>query len=249
MPFPPIVLLISIIVNLLFAFGCYSLVKRMTRKNPHSKRYAWGAFWVWYLLPVPFVAWQFMKMPLPSDDYMIKHFNEHRQELEFVVKRYREEHLVRDPVNKIWWNTAPEVKTAMNKADVRFVTRKSGPQWHDEPYSIESERAFMKKIKSREINLALDKTRSSVIVVLKNSDSPSLREGASISKTYLYLPQVPRLDGNKVLFPVLDGDHKDHQRYILLKKSLDVFPHNWEHGECFLRALEPQWFIELCKSY
>ena len=241
-------ILVIAVINLSLAIVIYFVVKKLAAKSTHAKRWAWLSVVLWYVIPVPFVLWTLFVLPLPSDEYMTEHFYQHRQEFDAMVKAYREEHLLKDP--RANWDDPEEIQQAKIKADVWNLTSMSGNRWHENPYSIEAAKDFRHLIRSGPMRTAKDHSLDGVIVLLNIGHESSLREMAQVSKWYLHIPLVPKIENDKLLLPV-DAVQNEYtkQRYLGVKESLDYYPENWERGECFVKPLDAQWFIQLCKSY
>lgn len=248
MDFLSTALLVGGIINLFLAISIYFLVKKLTNKSRHPKRWAWLAVAIWYALPLPYIWWQFYVMPLPSDEYMTSHFHKHRGEFEALVKAYREQNSTSDPTTH--WDFPEHIRDVKTKTDVWRLTSKSSMRWFENPYSVEAAKLFHEKRTRGDVNVFKNHGFDGVIVIMNNARYHSLRERAEISKSYLHIPQIPRIENSKLLYPVNPSSSKyAKQRYLVIKESLDNFPDHWERGECFLKPLDAQWFIQLCKSY
>jgi hypothetical protein len=233
---------------LLLTVALYFMAKNFKANSTYAKRLEWLVFSMCLGVISSFILWKLIVLPLPTDEYMTKYFNEHRDEFDVLVKAYRESHLLEDP--RADWDYSAEIEEIKKKSDVWYVTSVSGMQWHENPYSMEAAEDFRKRRENMSITIDSDRARAGVIVVLNNSNTSSIKELALIDKSYLHIPMIPRIENNKLLYPV-DGSKSKYakQRYIALKSSLNYYPENWERGECFVRPLDAQWFIYLCKAY
>jgi hypothetical protein len=68
---------------------------------------------------------------------------------------------------------------------------------------------------------------------------------ASLSKTLLNFPEIPRIKDGVLIGPGVDEKKQiDHPMFSRVLPSLnDYLP---KKGYCVLRQIEPQWFIDVC---
>lgn len=233
---------------LLLTVALYFMAKNFKANSTYAKRLEWLVFSMCLGVISSFILWKLIVLPLPTDEYMTEHFNNHRQEFDTLAKAYRESHLLQDP--RAQWDDAEEIQEAMRKTGIWYLTSKSGMEWHENPYSLAAAQDFDRRRQNGSVDTARNRSRKGVIFELNNGQSISFREGAQVSKSYLHIPQIPKIENGRLLYPVNASKSKyAKQRYIALKSSLNYYPDNWENGECFIKPLDVQWFIELCKSY
>lgn len=206
-------ILVIAVINLSLAIVIYFVVKKLAAKSTHAKRWAWLSVVLWYVIPVPFVLWTLFVLPLPSDEYMTEHFYQHRQEFDAMVKAYREEHLLKDP--RADWDHSVEMDEIKRKANVWYLTSMSWNVWHENPYSVEAAKEFDRRLINGEVGVLKDHSRDGVIVVLNVGFELSIREMAQVSKEYLHIPLVPKIENGKLLLPVDSvQDEYTKQRYL-----------------------------------
>ena len=243
-----LVLLAGGVINLLLAVAIYFIVKKLARRSLYAKRWSWLAVVVWYAMPLPYIWLKFNVLPLPSDEQMAQHFYSNRADFDALVKAYRAENSTANPAT--FWDAPDNIKEIKKRVDVWRLTSESAMTWFDNPYSVEAAERHMASIRSGEINTIKNHSLDGVLVVPNHARSHSFRERAQVSKYYLHIPQIPKVEGGKLWYPVVSSKSRyNEQKYMEMKESLDRYPDNWENGQCFLRTLDQQWFIELCKSY
>jgi hypothetical protein len=70
-----------------------------------------------------------------------------------------------------------------------------------------------------------------------------------IRKYYRFFPEVPRIENGELL-----GSMKPNGEYASLWNSSRVLPSlnrlsiPWKQYECVYRQIEPQWFIQMCRT-
>jgi hypothetical protein len=185
--------------------------------------------------------------PLPSDEVMIAHFQEHRAEIEELVKRYR------GCVTKVGTSCEdlPENLALMEKARVKRVTDVA-PQWPPNPYSIEAAKQFSKLLQAGKIPSL--NPYSSIAVELLDEDDPK-RHFASvltasgrrlIFKELIFIPEVVRIEHEILWLPAHPFTGVTGKMRIY--KTLDEYPSNWIKGTCVYRQFETHWFVHLCAA-
>jgi hypothetical protein len=185
--------------------------------------------------------------PLPSDEEMISHFRQHRNEIEALVGHYRNYQSSEEP--SVEWGDLPEVVALKKKSGVKRVTQ-AGPIWFPNPYTAQTAREleFLARTDGRAL-MALSRRRGSLKIELTDSryaHGAIVRTSvaAVIWKDYFFFPEVPKIDQQRLWYPVdVDGQFKSSDRVLT---SLNSYPVGWKKSECVFRSIESQWFIRMC---
>lgn len=183
--------------------------------------------------------------PVPSDEEMIDHFNQHRADFERYVDGFRSLH-ARGQTRE-WEKTEP-VASLKRRANISWLSTLSMGYWIDDPYSVDGFERSKKIFQTS--TLAENEARYSAIAVSLNDDRfhSIKRKYGHVWKTYLHFPQAPKIDKGSLVIP----PGPIHPSYIgksyFVVDSLNHYPENWD-GRCHLRRLDSQWFIELCAAY
>ena len=209
------------------------------------------------------------KIPLTKDVDIIKHFNEHRADIEELVHRYRyfdQRRFAPFPL----WTTQEGTKELLDRAGVRDISKTSGlGTWLENPYSDESIQKLKEFREQRRTDMEnyakygreqkapfhessqLNYKYGVLRIKLKNEDGnyydrPSFYPFTSVWKDLYHFPEAPRVE-NGVLITTPDtwGPYARKRRVL---DSLDYNPDNWRSYECVYRRIEPKWFINLCRS-
>jgi hypothetical protein len=185
--------------------------------------------------------------PLASDEEMIAHFRAHRADLETLVQSYREWEPT--PGENVLWNHKPEIMRLMERSGV-WAVGDIGPLWFDDPYSIDAAKRFRAHQQAnREPAKTMRKMGTIDVRLLGKQYARGsffrYRKGAGLFKRFVYYPVVPRVENSLLLHPFYFGKEVETDRVF---DSLNSFPPDWKVGECVLRQLEPQWFIQMCRA-
>jgi hypothetical protein len=199
---------------------------------------------------------------LASDEEMIAHFKEHRAEIEELVKRYREFEVA--PNNETFdnahkkWKQQSDTPELLQKTGVGYITAIMGDAqygdwytlWFPNPYSIETAH----KLKAINDLKSWEEKRSifykyGMIGVYLDGRKYSTKHG--IIKQFVYIPEIPRIENNKLLSPLnINGEH--YFRKPLLS-SLNYIPFrfwaysdNGEATQCAFKQIDLQWFLRMC---
>lgn len=215
----------------------------VARRRNLWRRLKWAAVSVCLLAAAYYT---FFVNPLASDEEMIAHFNAHRADIEALVRSYREWEPT--PGEKVIWSHKPETERLLERVGV-WTVGNIAPVWFPDPYSIEGAAHFEALLREGTpegyfrrwgtIDVRLRGTqyaRSSIVRYPK---------GAGLFKRFVYYPVVPRIANGVLLYPFPYGKEGQGDRLIA---SLNAFPPDWKVGECVLRQLEPQWFIQMCRA-
>lgn len=222
--------------------GLSRLVGAMAEARGRSaRRWGWGAA---VLLTAFDVWWLWFDCGLQSDAKMIRHFQAHRSDFEAIIEHYR------DPNNpekgSVKWDN-PDIKALLERAGVKRVIG-SPLSWLPNPYDIETGKKEYELIRSGKI----PRQYNGVLVEMRDEGwlfgryaKYTLRY-TFVGKSYFYIPQVPKLEGNVLWSPVDERGKSSSLGRVLT--TLDYYPPNWSQTDpCVYRQLEPQWFIKMCR--
>ena len=187
--------------------------------------------------------------PLPSDEEMIQHFQQHRGEIEKLVQLYRDYEPQRGQKD-LYWADAPEIKALRERAAVERVNGStSGGLWIAEPYSREAAKLAESQVRSADME-TVERRYGTILIEFSPLDryfSPSRRYGTLI-KEVLYLPQAPKITQGEAWWPVDAVSGEPTQKRSVVQ-TLDRYPPNLNKGDCVVRPIEAQWFLSLCRAY
>lgn len=194
-------------------------------------------------------VWFFwFRNPLPSDEEMIAHFQAQRTQIEELVKRYREFQRPPDKDHDLWQAPA-EVQAIKRTAGVYRVDYVAG-LWLPDPYSVETAKRkdALVLMKDEERGFDLFPRYGTIQVGLAPHDR-YIRNTARYSviwKRLLFYPETPKVEEGWLLHP--SGARGEPGNRYRVFDSLNDFPPDWKRGECVMRRIEPQWFIDMCRS-
>ncbi|MDL2275706.1 hypothetical protein LJC22_06235 [Desulfosarcina sp. OttesenSCG-928-G10] len=214
---------------------------------------------------VLFLLWHSRRVPLPTDEEMIAHFEAHRAEFEELVLRYRtfaeREHW---PELK-WPNDEEKTRQLTRKAGIASINYLSLLYWLPEPYSLSTAQQ-VQAIKDEcfqewEQHSMSDKKTApkcrldgyqygvlefSTILPNKGYHAHSWRYVA-VWKQYLHFPEPPKIEQGYLFGPMQkDGQYGYRKRVF---SSLNTYPSDWKDYECVYRRINTHWFIRLCNGH
>ncbi|MDD2661849.1 MAG: hypothetical protein PHY54_19560 [Methylococcales bacterium] len=218
--------------------------------------------WLWWLLSSPFILivayylyvdhreFTLFINPLPSDEKMIAHFQEHRAEFETLVKNYQA--FIPTLEKPVFENL--ENKTLMKKAAIRWISEK-GATWFPNPYSAEAAKQFEAFSKQAGVK-ALEFVHPYVSIGFSMEEQPLGRSYRAVllfsgiqwvMKDYMYIPEIPKIEDGRLWDPVTTSGYLkwSHRAF----SSLNFYPPGWKIGECVFRQFEPHWLIRMCINY
>lgn len=210
------------------------------RIKPNSSLVRFWLLLVYIVLGVPLSYYFFfLYSGLPSDEEMVEHFYEHRSEFEKLVERYRS---FEPDETRIYdnWRFQGDTPELMRKAQVVRITRTISlwPPFPD-PYSKSAED------KLHEVYLIEPYffNRNAILDISLLPEERYRRHGFSsyyplVWKRVVFFPGVPRIEGNKLIFP-LDKYNRP------IKKSLNILSFDGV-DRCAYREIEGQWFLKIC---
>ena len=204
-----------------------------------------------WLIPVAmlFIAYYFLAIwyPLPSDEEMIEHFQEHREGFEALVQRYRNFEVGLDGFHSKW-KSEEGTELMLKRAKVWHVGHVA-PIWYPNPYSLKSANAVYAQSLDKQDSYALFYKYGSLTVNVE----PRKEYRATnlfyikIWKNFIYFPEIPRIENEKLLLPFNTKGAISGEDRVLL--TLNKLPNNWKDYECVFRQIEPQWFIRMCNGH
>lgn len=166
------------------------------------------------------LSWHFQT--LPSDEEMIERFRAHRGDFE-----------------------------AMKNKAVKFVGGLVDRQWEKETgvYGGERFAVYPMISKDGEKNILQDwgyEFRVADTRYVKDATSDDM---AMLLRTkgYIYFRTPPQVDG-EYLLGFSRGDYPKLKWRLLPNLNGPPWPSDWETGHCWMRQIEPQWFLSLCRD-
>jgi len=209
-------------------------------------------------------------VPLPSDEKMIAHFQEHREEFEELVSLYRT-FIKRENWPELKWPSEEEgTRELWSKAGVGDVNHLSLLHWLPDPYNV-STAQYVQNIHD-ECTQAM-KQWHAIGGNVKSLYPPPPKcrllgyqygvlyfkpeprntywvhswRYSTIWKTYIHFPEPPRIEDGYLLGPVnMDGEYSYKERALT---SLNFYPLGWKEYECVYRRIDAHWFITLCNGH
>ncbi len=185
--------------------------------------------------------------PLPPDEKYIEIFQTHRADLETMIKAY-----YAAPAAYLW-DHSPEMQKIKKRAGIYRIVENG--YWMPDLYSVESQQRKLQlfAVTTAEGRFAL-RQYAALQVEISNShgfeSSPRYLSSSFVLKRLLYIPTVPKTSNGKLWPPVSPPQSQDEYERSAkrLLPSLTSYPDNWQDSECVYRQLEPQWFIEMCRT-
>ena len=194
---------------------------------------------------------------LASDEEMIANFKAHREDFQRLTQLYVAEgscgelpaYYVGEGKSEL--RASPETRILLERTGIgRINGTPIGGLWLPNPYSIETAKNAQKydSIPTNPFQ-ALNFTFKGPF----RHVSASLRY-RRVTKALFYVPVQPKIENGELLFPV--GLGGNYQRRALVLPSLNSYPAIWERDrpddfdryQCVYRQIEPQWFIEMCRT-
>ena len=214
--------------------------------------------------------WWCQRVPLPTDEEMIAHFQAHRVEFEELVRRNR------TFVEREHW---PELKWPPEEEGTRELWRKAGVgdvnylsllHWLPDPYNV----ATAQRVKAINDECTQDVKHWRAIggdgrastpppkcrllgyqygVLVFNPKLPNNAYHAgswryvAVWKGYLHFPEPPRIEQGYLLGPLKTNGQYSYKERV--RSSLNFYPFGWKEYECVYRPIEAHWFITLCNGH
>ena len=219
-------------------------IEREREKAPSPQR-LWKKS-IWLLIPglLGILYFGVQINPLPADEELIAHFQNHRSDIEALVKSYREY----NEVDATLWEKNPETLALKRKAEVERVVN-TAALWLPNPYSPETDVLIKHTIRAGSGCCFFRRYGSIEIEIDVNRYfRKSLRYPGDylIWKTLFFYPEAPRIENGWLIGPThADGKNELHHRVL---PSLNSYPPDWKRGECVVRKLDAQWFIRMCRA-
>lgn len=167
------------------------------------------------------LSWHFRT--LPTDQEMVERFRAHRSDFEMMKNK-----AVKTYEGDIWREWEGKIGVLGSESLVSY------PQTPEEKAKhISRTWAYL---------FPIAETR-----YVKNATSEDL---AMLMRTkgYVYFHSPPRVNG-EYLFGLPDAGGKPAWRaHLLSSLNGPPWPSDWKSGNCWLRQIEPQWFLALCRD-
>ncbi len=173
---------------------------------------------------------------LTPDQVMIDNFQKNKPAFEELVTSY----LQFPPPDNGKWEQLPRVKELKKATGVARITA-SANIWLDDPYSLEAAQK-LHEIDQNKSWLQHHNRFNATIRMPANQgyDNITLYWGNSW-KDYFYYPADPKIENGRIVPPrQLDGRTYPGMRVL---DSLNAAPGG---SECYLRKIEPKWFVRRC---
>ncbi len=187
-------------------------------------------------------SWHWFINPLPSDEYMIEHLEQNRDEYDELIAGYIEAKQRGNDAMKSWL-TSPRKVALQHKVQARDErVNPEESQWHG-GIEVNSGLGDRKKIVySMEFHLAGATTRS-------------IREGSTIWKSYWYFPEAQPLTSGKSLCTSGSGKQCLGKMNIEVLPSLNNYPlFSGVSGDrerwcgSYMRQMDEHWFLAFSKA-
>lgn len=175
---------------------------------------------------------------LPSDEEMIRNFQEHREGFEGLVRAFgHDPSLPFDTFGQCIMPT-PAIAEIMKYVGVDTLCTDRTRWTQPDPYAKDARsRGCHSKTSCRElsgIRFAYDHGD----VVRLNTLLPA------VSKLYYYIPLEPEIKDGRLRIPYPGGPLGN----AYFSDNLNEYPPDFESSDCAYRKIESHWFIELCQG-
>lgn len=196
--------------------------------------------------------WVYIYNPLISDEEMIAHFNEHREEFRELVRRYRYFEVMPGMDASTGWLEESDTKELMDSISVYGVTYLMS-SWPPDPYSedrMERQSALRKELGFSGYNrrYGLLKLRFLSGTRSRNRARENTFAYGVIWKDFVFFPEPPWVEGGWMYFPKTHPGDRGKKRVNKVFQSLDVIPKDWRPYSCVYRRLEERWFLRMCNG-
>ena len=213
--------------------------------------------------------WWCQRVPLPTDEEMIAHFQAHRVEFEELVRRHRS-FAQREHWPELKWpddeEGTPQLREKIGVSTINYL---SLLHWLPDPYNV----ATAQRVKAIDDECTQDIRQWRAIDGEKNNFSPpkcrllGYQYGAlvftpklpnnayhagswryvAVKKEYVHFSESPRIEQGYLFGPIrIDGKYSYKKRAA---SSLNFFPFGWKEYECVYRPIDAHWFITLCNGH
>ncbi len=161
---------------------------------------------------------------LPSDDELIQKLRSSRSEFERLLTLYREKG------ERAIVSENPSARTLLSRMGARHAIRY---------YQVDAPGNIGNKAR-REVH----PLRFHVAQKLYREWGTPWRWDYK-TKSIVFFPITPEVVGGYLKWSPEDPTLRIKYRAV---ENLDREPPNWKYGECVFRAVEPHWFLELCRN-
>lgn len=174
---------------------------------------------------------------LTPDQVMIDNFQKNKPAFEELVTSY----LQFPPPDNGKWDQLPRVQELKQTTGVARIIDGPG-YWFDDPYSLEAAQKMRDMDENKSWRQHHDRNNAIIKMPMnKGYDNITLYWGNSW-KDYFYYPADPKVENGRIVPQRTLGD----QRYRVGMRVLDSLDSAPGGSECYLRKIEPKWFIQRC---
>lgn len=175
---------------------------------------------------------------LPSDEEMISHFYEHKDDFERLVRFYREDLSVPADVTGLLLPT-PQVKALMKRIGVSEVNGDGRVWLPPDPYSNKPD-VVRRRARLMSRGCCERRLFSGIIFGYAHPPVKRFRYLAPVYKGYYYTPFAAKLEKGRMWTP--HGCESIHA-------TLNEYPRLDYWGQCYYRQIEPNWCIRMCQDW
>ncbi|THF65234.1 hypothetical protein [Pseudothauera rhizosphaerae] len=172
---------------------------------------------------------------LPPDEELITHFYEHRADIEELVRRYR--NYVPPPGTQHGeWRKLGDTPELFKRAGVKRLIEIS-PTWLPNPYSLEA--------RQRDKGIVANWREAAKYRTLAIRPLDTRFYHNVVWKDLVFMPVAPRIEDGILIGPIDHLGRHSHQRVF---PTLNNEPPDVERDTCAYRQIEPQWFVQMCRT-
>lgn len=173
---------------------------------------------------------------LPPDEELIANFHEHREDIEELVRRYR--NYVPPPSKQHHeWATLGDTPEIFKRAGVKRLIEVL-PLWLPDPYSAEA--------RQRDGGRVTDWREKSMYQALAIRPLDTRFYRNLVWKDLVFIPVVPRIENGIMLGPV--DERGVNIMSLRVVPTLNKEPPDVGRDTCALRKIESQWFVMMCRT-
>lgn len=226
------------VYGLLLGLLVWAAVVVAKRRGANTGVWRWRALCYVLAMSVSIVAWRWFVNPLPSDEYMIEHFNKNRAAYEELVAGY---------------------------IDANSKGKDAMQAWLDEPRTIELQRVVMDKeelvvTKSSQVYRGIgvnygsgkNRTINSINFSIANGSASSLLHRGVVWKEYIYYVKAPELTDDGFCRKKNGKAEKClNKSNTGILRSLDGYPaFSDADAGCgdYMRQIDANWFLRYVKG-
>jgi hypothetical protein len=193
--------------------------------------------------------------PLPNDEEMIEHFQQHKADFEELAKLFNSGKYHKYQIRETTADETVRVRALLDTLDVDNLNYRS-ELWIENPYA---ENARERYEKWKEINWKISPVPYGTRDIYFSMRGWRYRSvsnylQAMVIKEYYYVPQPPRVAAGKLWLPLVHRKSAYSNEAVPSPSTLNRYPQEWldEGGlnryPCVYRQIEDQWFISICNA-